>query len=180
MGKLLFFTRTEPATHPLWIVGWNKLSIPNFNGAAVEVWEWIGNFTLYWACDYWSMFLVHPDRFATVRIVSRSSISRPTSPPNMTQNFPTFISFQVNSENRQFLCVEFLDKLTQWGCKSMVFPWLSLEWISFATQNRSYAWWRHQMETFSALLAICAWNSRHKGQWCGALMFFLSAHEYTV
>ena len=37
-----------------------------------------------------------------------------------------------------------------------------------------YAWWRHQMETFSALLAICAGspvNSPHKGQWRGASMF---------
>ena len=40
-------------------------------------------------------------------------------------------------------------------------------------------WWRHQMETFSALLAICAGNSPapvnspHKGQWRGALMFTL-------
>ena len=48
-------------------------------------------------------------------------------------------------------------------------------------------WWRHQMETFSASLAICAgnlcrslmnlcrslMNSPHKGQWCGALMFSL-------
>ena len=39
--------------------------------------------------------------------------------------------------------------------------------------------WRHQMETFSALLAICAEihrspvNSPHKGQWRGALMFSL-------
>ena len=38
-------------------------------------------------------------------------------------------------------------------------------------------WWRHQMETFSALLALCAGNSpvpvnsRHKGQWLGALIF---------
>ena len=29
------------------------------------------------------------------------------------------------------------------------------------------------METFSALLAICAGNSPHKGQWRGALMFSL-------
>ena len=42
-----------------------------------------------------------------------------------------------------------------------------------------WAWWRHQMETFSALLAICAGispvpvNSPHKGQWRGALMFSL-------
>ena len=41
------------------------------------------------------------------------------------------------------------------------------------------SWWRHQMETFSALLAICAGNSPvpvnspHKGQWRGALMFSL-------
>ena len=41
------------------------------------------------------------------------------------------------------------------------------------------SWWRHQMETFSALLAICAGNSLvpvnspHKGQWRRALMFTL-------
>ena len=37
------------------------------------------------------------------------------------------------------------------------------------------SWWRHQMETFSALLAICVGNSPvnspHKGQWRGALTF---------
>ena len=43
----------------------------------------------------------------------------------------------------------------------------------------SPSWWRHQMETFSALLAICAGNSPvagefpYKGQWRGALMFSL-------
>ena len=41
------------------------------------------------------------------------------------------------------------------------------------------SWWRHQMETFSSLLALCAGNSPvpvnspHKGQWRGALMFSL-------
>ena len=41
------------------------------------------------------------------------------------------------------------------------------------------AWWRHQIETFSASLALCSWNSPatgefpHKGQWRGALMFSL-------
>ena len=44
-------------------------------------------------------------------------------------------------------------------------------------QHSSISWWRHQMETFSALLAIYAGIHRspvispHKGQWCGALMF---------
>ena len=41
------------------------------------------------------------------------------------------------------------------------------------------SWWRHQMETFSALLALCAgnspvpMNSPHKGQWRGVSMFSL-------
>ena len=43
-------------------------------------------------------------------------------------------------------------------------------WYGCHSEN---AWWRHQMETFSALLAICAVNSPHKGQWRWALMFSL-------
>ena len=46
-------------------------------------------------------------------------------------------------------------------------------------QPRWNTWWRHPMETFSALLAF-VWgihrspvNSPHKGQWRGALMFSL-------
>ena len=41
------------------------------------------------------------------------------------------------------------------------------------------AWWRHQMESFSALLALCEESHRspvdspHKGQWRGTLMFSL-------
>ena len=44
--------------------------------------------------------------------------------------------------------------------------------------NLANTWWRHQMETFSTLLAICAGNllvkvnSPHKGQGRRALMFF--------
>ena len=55
--------------------------------------------------------------------------------------------------------------------------------LSWNGQRRYYwshkSWWRHQMETFSALLAICAGNSPvpvnspHKDQWRGALMFSL-------
>ena len=45
--------------------------------------------------------------------------------------------------------------------------------------TRQSSWWRHQMEEFSALLALCAGNSPvpvnspHKGQWREALMFSL-------
>ena len=46
-----------------------------------------------------------------------------------------------------------------------------------ANRSTALTWWRHQMETFSALLALCAGkspvpvNSPHKGQWRGALIF---------
>ena len=47
------------------------------------------------------------------------------------------------------------------------------------TRKFSKRWWRHQMETFFALLALCVGNSPvtgefpHKGQWRGALIFSL-------
>ena len=47
-------------------------------------------------------------------------------------------------------------------------------------RTNHFSWCRHQMETFSALLVICAGNSpvtaefpAHKGQWLGALMLSL-------
>ena len=61
------------------------------------------------------------------------------------------------------------------NCYSCIIDYF--ETVSTALTSRS--WWRHQMETFSALLAICARNSPvpvnspHKGQWCGALMYSL-------
>ena len=62
------------------------------------------------------------------------------------------------------------------SCPSIVFGAV----IITVHGSTSYdSWWRHQMEAFSALLAICAGNSPvpvnspHKGQWRGALMFSL-------
>ena len=56
---------------------------------------------------------------------------------------------------------------------------VALKFIVFLPQ----VWWRHQMETFSALLAICAGihrspvNSPHKGQRRGALIFSLNSAQ---
>ena len=89
-------------------------------------------------------------------------------------------------------CVLFL------GCTSQVTPGAQIHWslvvlntteifqmylFSRCHSNNIFrclrTWWRHQMEAFSALLAIFAGNSPvpgdspHKGQWRGALMFSL-------
>ena len=51
--------------------------------------------------------------------------------------------------------------------------------LSNSSSSVRDTWWRHQMDTFSALLALCAGNSPvpvnspHKGQWRRALMFSL-------
>ena len=50
--------------------------------------------------------------------------------------------------------------------------WLLCRVTHWNGNDKMITWWRHQMETFSALLAICV-NSPHKGQWRGALMFSL-------
>ena len=58
--------------------------------------------------------------------------------------------------------------------------WFFGPYDTFRTTLRHFSdhpWWRHQMETFSALLVLCAGkspvNSPHKVQWRGALMFSL-------
>ena len=70
---------------------------------------------------------------------------------------------------------------THFSCSTFAPSTLSI-WMSCNKLNAVYepfTWWCHQMETFSALLAICAGilrssvNSPRKGQWRGALMFSL-------
>ena len=64
--------------------------------------------------------------------------------------------------------------------------WLTAGSIGYSGAKHQYfaqyfhiSWWRHQMEIFSASLALCAGkspipgNSLHKGQWHWALMFSL-------
>ena len=55
--------------------------------------------------------------------------------------------------------------------------WICYQLIAIPGNKTTAApsWWRHQMETFFALLALCAGNSPvnspHKDQWRGALLF---------
>ena len=55
----------------------------------------------------------------------------------------------------------------------------SLAHYCFTLTSYDGLWWRHQMKTFSVLLALCTGNSavtdefRNKGQWRGALIFSL-------
>ena len=91
----------------------------------------------------------------------------------------------VSSKCRNSSCK---DKTISWAiilheanatiCKATLSIWEPCDHADFPSE-----WWRHQMETFSALLALCAGNSPttanfpHKGSWRGALVYvFFDVH----
>ena len=47
---------------------------------------------------------------------------------------------------------------TQWATGTASFHNNTLQNIAVAMEQKNVPWWRHQMEIFSALLAICAGN----------------------
>ena len=81
------------------------------------------------------------------------------------------------------LCGEFTGHrwIPRTSVQSVFFSGFAKNVVHWLGPGNAYTWWRHQMETFSALLAIFAGNSPvnspHKGQWRGALMFSLSLNK---
>ena len=51
----------------------------------------------------------------------------------------------------------------RYGCRSSCLI-VSLQWGKRNREDDVISWWRHQMETFSALLAICVGNSTVPGE----------------
>ena len=70
-------------------------------------------------------------------------------------------------------------KKTRWSCKHNIFfdRW-SGDSSSPGISSHGIAWWRHQMETFSALLAICAGNSPPPGEFPTQRPVTRSFHVY--
>ena len=76
--------------------------------------------------------------------------------------------FQLHIMGEQYFA-RFEFKFSSWGiCYTPTNPGPVKSKVIHSTYRFStnLSWWRHQMETFSALLAFCA------GNWRGALMFF--------
>ena len=99
---------------------------------------------------------------------------------------PIYLDFLADQSRAQHVKFSPLANLSQFVEFSQSNRWLnSLAWeisIKFKVMFKLIlvTWWHHQMETFSALLAIFVWgihrspvNSPHKCQWRRALMFSL-------
>ena len=76
-----------------------------------------------------------------------------------------------NIQNKVIFCLVVCLFFSQFGDKFLC----SYDYQALSWRFENITWWRHQMETFSALLALCEGkspvNSPRKGQWRGALMF---------
>ena len=120
-------------------------------------------------------------------VFSTSNIGKSRSPVTY---FKTVNSFNTAHGTNTAVCsVECQNDLTTNQLTLMLWTSeflrdLSLSWGSVVGEGGAGCilycngpWWRHQMKTFSALLALCAGvdrlpvNSQHKGQLRGALMF---------
>ena len=106
----------------------------------------------------WSSYLAH---FCKSNVMWRISI------PGFNTDFLLFISHWLNPSNDFNLVISLP------GDFQHLTVLVHQQALVLTTR------WRHQMETFSALLALCEGNHRspvdspHKGQWRGALMFSL-------
>ena len=93
---------------------------------------------------------------------------------------------QLNTTNIGAFMIDYIHCF-MWEINTHVYPTETVggwqQWQGYLrfrhTEMFSFPWWRHQMKTFSALLALCAGNSPvpgnspHNGQWRRALMFSL-------
>ena len=50
------------------------------------------------------------------------------------------------------------------GFRPQIFTKTQTHYLTWVPYKLWLAWWRHQMESFSALLALCAWNSPVTGE----------------
>ena len=107
--------------------------------------------------------------------VSRFQTYRPCLEKNMLLTFITKSSRSTTKNIFFHRLFEFdgnsisCDSILPFQVATIYYSQLRIDTVDFLFQFNSISWWRHQMETFSALLATCAGNSPVPG----ALMFSL-------
>ena len=109
------------------------------------------------------------DQYSLMFSISQSWPSRLLKTPHSHENFKhaTFnpkerLKFH-NLMKHNLIKYNILSEKTQISCRHTPYSGNKIA-------ETTYPWWRHQVETFSALLALCAGNSPvtpHKGQWRG-------------
>ena len=71
----------------------------------------------------------------------------------------------LHRESKENFGIKFLIIRNKYEKRRTIKSWKWVMYVGVTTkQFESHTWWRHQMETFSALLAICAGNSPVTGE----------------
>ena len=70
---------------------------------------------------------------------------------------------RVDTSVKEIKVVIVTSKWSRWTLSTHL-SWDNMTTIWQPTSSNDFSWWRHQMETFSALLAICAGNSPVPGK----------------
>ena len=79
-----------------------------------------------------------------------------------------FSIYELNLLKKEFVCYDGRLCLSH---ISTTDEWLCLQFYPATQTHVSHPWWRHQMEAFSTLLALCVGNSPVTGEfvWCGSV-----------
>ena len=167
---------------------WDSITypFPNFNGTTVEFREWISNFVAH----YTGQVITYPFRAPEQQICTAENdgsepwyelfstwTSRYHAPNKERFSGVRTKLYEVNTHGIQ------RDTSQVMSCPFARDP-LSVLFVFVMNSVFGHlhfaSWWRHLMETFPALLALCVGihrspvNSPHKGQWGGALIFSLT------
>ena len=70
----------------------------------------------------------------------------------------------VQRPPRTLLMISMVGLRSKYCCNQTIYPSVDREKLHIAIVDVYWSWWRHQMETFSALLAFCAGNSPVTGE----------------
>ena len=90
-------------------MGWNYLSIPDFNGANIEAWEWISNFILYFPGPRFNI-KCHLTSIGNPIVEIRRSYDRLIS----TMGFPILVRRHLYIESGPWTCNDLSNHCGHW------------------------------------------------------------------
>ena len=136
-----------------------------------DIYIFISLYQIHWCtAQYYAIYILHVSwmAFYHFHYIEFMNVYMHTYIPTY---IPVFGWLRFCNSTREYVWIE---------KKTSCYPVLSWRLnVLLKSISACRTWWRHQMETYSTLLAICAGNSPvpvnspHKGQWRGALMFSL-------
>ena len=116
-------------------------------------------------CDHWDVITVF-FLFSTSAFASQAILVDPNTVYTMVYHwsFNTLSWKMVITVWKSNACFWWTDKVRHHISHNFIFTLIMWSWYRAWHHILHYTWWRHQMELFSALLALCVSNSPVTGE----------------